>query len=378
LRIADIAELVSDGVEPADAGHLAYVGLEHVDPGIPTLSRTGSPSQVRSRKTVFRRGDVLYGKLRPYLDKAVLVDMDGMCSTDILVLRPKPDTDPDFLVSLLHTEAFIRHAAATTAGVNHPRTSWPAIREFELELPPLAEQRAIAHVLGTVQRARVTTEQAAAALGDLRRALLGYLFTYGPTPISEQADAVLISTDIGLCPAHWEVQPLGSVATLQRGKDLPADERRAGTVPVVGSDGIVGYHDRFVARAPGVCVTRSGSLRRVNWVKHDYWPLNTMLWVKDFHGNSEKFVFYLLSVFPYDRYVGGVSIPTLNRNLIHPVRVGAPPVSEQIEVAHMLEALDRKMAAVEQRRQALDGLFKSLLSELISGRRRVPDFVGAG
>src|SRR5262249_11093601 len=99
MPLGDLVSHVTDGVEPHEATHLPYVGLEHIAAREMTLTRWGAAESVRSRKTLFQPGDILYGKLRPYLDKVVEADTDGICSTDILVLRPNRHIVPYFVVS---------------------------------------------------------------------------------------------------------------------------------------------------------------------------------------------------------------------------------------------------------------------------------------
>jgi type I restriction enzyme, S subunit len=140
-------------------------------------------------------------------------------------------------------------------------------------------------------------------------------------------------------PHHWKAAKLGNVATLQRGRDLPQSQRKQGPYPVIGSNGVVGYHSVFVAHGPGVLVGRSGSVGKVTWVKEGYWPLNTTLWVKDFHGNDPNFVYYLLSYIDLGRYTVGVSVPTLNRNTVHPIEIAVPPLPEQRAIAQVLRTL---------------------------------------
>src|SRR5205823_6480525 len=116
--------------------------------GRPSLAGCGKESDVTSGKTEFHRGDVLFGKLRPYLRKSVLAPEVGICSTDILVFRTNARSCPEYLCLLTHTDEFVEHAKATTSGVQHPRTSWAALRDFKVHIPPLPEQRKIAAVLG--------------------------------------------------------------------------------------------------------------------------------------------------------------------------------------------------------------------------------------
>src|SRR3972149_2188667 len=149
-QFSDICDRVQDAVSPSPGGARLYLGLEHLASGQPSLVGRGTESDVKSGKTQFRNGDVLFGKLRPYLRKSVLVREEGICSTDILVFRANEKTIPSYLCYFTHADEFVSRAKATTAGVQHPRTSWAGLRDFKLHLPPLAEQRRIAGVLGLV------------------------------------------------------------------------------------------------------------------------------------------------------------------------------------------------------------------------------------
>ncbi len=166
----DVCIRVQDAASPTPNGQRLYLGLEHLAPGFPALVGRGSESEVRSGKTAFRKGDVLFGKLRPYLRKSALVSEDGICSTDILVFRASEKSLPEFLCLLTHSDEFVGHAKATTSGVQHPRTSWASLREFKLHVPPLAEQRKIAGVLGLVQRALEQQERLIALTTELKKA----------------------------------------------------------------------------------------------------------------------------------------------------------------------------------------------------------------
>ena len=79
---------------------------------------------------------------------------------------------------------------------------------------------------------------------------------------------------------EWSELPLGDVITLQRGFDLPSQDRNPGNVPIVSSSGVSDYHSEVGVKGPGVVTGRYGTIGQVFFIKEDYWPLNTTLWVK--------------------------------------------------------------------------------------------------
>jgi hypothetical protein len=117
--LADLCELITQQVDPANMGvDFCYLGLEHLPSARLRPMTRGRAADVQSHKFVFRKGDVLYGKLRPYFDKAVLADTDGVCTTELLVLHAKNGTDPRFLACVVHSPDFNKHAmSAAIPGV---------------------------------------------------------------------------------------------------------------------------------------------------------------------------------------------------------------------------------------------------------------------
>src|SRR4051794_40094524 len=96
-KLSEIVACSTEKVEPGEANDAPYLSLEHIESHSSRIIGHGRGSDVKSTKNVFRAGDVLYGKLRPYLNKVCRPDFDGMCSTDILVLQPTKAIDPGFL-----------------------------------------------------------------------------------------------------------------------------------------------------------------------------------------------------------------------------------------------------------------------------------------
>ena len=177
VQFKEVAGLRRENVKPEDNQNLNFVGLEHIDSAESILKRWGDASAMRSAKNHFYPDDILYGKLRAYLDKAVIAEMEGICSTDILVFTGNSKAAPRFLVYLLHTEAFVNHAVATSTGISHPRTSWDSLGKFTFPLPPLSEQRAIAVIFQAIDEKTTALEKEAQHLDELFHAMLDELMT---------------------------------------------------------------------------------------------------------------------------------------------------------------------------------------------------------
>lgn len=172
--------------------------------------------------------------------------------------------------------------------------------------------------------------------------------------------------------AGWELKTLGEVATLQRGFDLPTQDRVSGEFPIVSSSGIIDAHHKGNVRGPGVVTGRSGSIGNVFFVEEDFWPLNTVLYVKDFHGNDPRFVFHLLSHFDLKRFATGTGVPTLNRNFVHDELVNIPPLPEQQRIVGILdeafEGIATAKANAEKNLHNVRALFESHLQAVFSQR----------
>ncbi len=160
---------------------------------------------------------------------------------------------------------------------------------------------------------------------------------------------------------EWRNCTLGDFVTLQRGHDLPEHQRVDGDVPVIGSFGITGKHSTARTRGPGVTVGRSGaSFGVVTYSPVDFWPLNTALYVINFHGNDERFAYYLLKNLDFSRFNSGSAQPSLNRNFIPPMPIHVPPIEEQRAIASVLGALDDKIDLNRRMNETLEAMARSL------------------
>lgn len=153
----------------------------------------------------------------------------------------------------------------------------------------------------------------------------------------------------------WPETRLGNLMTLQRGHDLPDARRHDGSVPVVSSSGITGFHSESKAKAPGVVTGRYGTIGEVYFLETDYWPLNTALYVTDFQGNNPRYCAYFLKNVLKNYQSDKAAVPGVNRNVLHELRVRIPPLPIQHRIASILSAYDdliennrRRMALLEE------------------------------
>lgn len=175
--------------------------------------------------------------------------------------------------------------------------------------------------------------------------------------------------------ADWSQLALGDVATLQRGFDLPGRLRRSGSVPIVSSSGLSGRHNHAMVRAPGVVTGRYGTIGQVFFQTADFWPLNTTLWVSDFHGNDERFVYYLLQRLDFASHSGKSGVPGVNRNDLHTEVVSLPEaVAEQRVVAAALSDVDDLITRLERLTAKKQAIKQGMMQQLLTGRTRLPGF----
>jgi type I restriction enzyme, S subunit len=156
--------------------------------------------------------------------------------------------------------------------------------------------------------------------------------------------------------SEWVTIPLGDVLTLQRGHDLPTQNRLSGEIPILGSSGITGFHNEAKATGPGVTVGRSGnSMGEISYSDKDFWPLNTALYVTDFKGNDPKFLYYLLQTIDFDQFNSGSAQKSLNRNAVYPFEVEIPKSrAEQERISSVLSSLEEKAGVNQKINQTLE------------------------
>ena len=196
-----------------------YLGLENIESGTGRLLLDDLAENAASNVVAFREDDVLFGKLRPYLAKVVHANFDGVGTTELLVLRPKDDVESRFLFYYLLSDGFIDTVNSSTYGTKMPRANSEQVGDLTVNLPPLAEQRAIAAFLDrqTARLDALIAEQRRLIklLQERRAALIGHAVTQGLDPDAPRKDSGI--PWLGEIPANWEAISLKFAAKREPG-----------------------------------------------------------------------------------------------------------------------------------------------------------------
>lgn len=157
------------------------------------------------------------------------------------------------------------------------------------------------------------------------------------------------------------VTTLGNLIEFQRGYDLPKSEFKKGTVPVISSNGILGFHNIAKTKAPGITIGRSGTVGLPHYIDVDFFPHNTALFIKDFKGNYPRYIYYLIKTLGLSDYKSGSGVPTMNRNHLHPIKVNAYlGIKDQQKIASVLYSLDSKIELNNKINDNLEHMAKTI------------------
>jgi type I restriction enzyme S subunit len=174
-------------------------------------------------------------------------------------------------------------------------------------------------------------------------------------------------SELGKIPAEWEVVQIGDVLSLEYGSGLPDRERTHGPYPVVGSNGIIGYHSKAIVKGPGIVVGRKGSIGAVSWIDSDFWPIDTTFYVKIETSNIFlKWLFYELVYLNLGRFRLADVVPGLKRELVHSLKMPLPPFSEQQKIAEILSTVDEAIQKTDKVIAKSERLKKGLMQELLT------------
>ncbi|HPQ44262.1 MAG TPA: restriction endonuclease subunit S [Syntrophales bacterium] len=226
-RLKHSTDLINTKIDGAESD-LPYTGMEHIESWTGKRISTNKDTMSESQTNLYSRSDVLFGKLRPYLAKAHAPDIEGICSSEFLVLRPKA-VEQKFLLNYVLNPDFIAMVDSSTYGAKMPRANWDFVGNLPTLIPPLDEQRTIASFLDReTERIDVLIakkERQIELLQEKRAALISHAVTKGLNPDAKMKDPGI--EWLGEIPEHWKIVKLGFKASVKARlgwKGLKAEE----------------------------------------------------------------------------------------------------------------------------------------------------------
>lgn len=354
----------------------------------------------------FKEGDLLLAKITPCLEngkQGIARDIKGgwgFATTEVYPVRAK-QLDMDFLAFYLMEKKVRGWLSNRLQGATgRQRLPKESLLSLPIPVPPLAEQRAIAHVLRTIQRAIEATEKVIQAAKQLKQSLLQYLFTYGPEPFHCAERVELKETDFKAVPSTWKMFHFGEITSLKNGINFKAGQKGKGILTV---DVLNMYRE-------GLYVEMD-NLYRIDIEPNDQYLLmkNDILFVRSslkqegvgwpalFPGYTEPVSFcgflirarvtsdyldpeFLVNYFRLPQVhralvskSGKVAITNINQGNLSSIPVFAPSINAQKLITDYLEKTDLKLKKEEMKKNALNSLFISLLHNLMTGQIRVKD-----
>jgi type I restriction enzyme S subunit len=281
-------------------------------------------------------------------DTAIL-GIDACFPDSVIGFIPDQDKADARFIKYLFDALLQRQYKTFTQGAAQDNLSQAKLLSLTFPIPGLSEQQYIADILSAYDDLIENNRRRIQLLKQAARLLYKEWFVHLRFPGHEH---VKINNGV---PEGWERKPLGDVLMLQRGFDLPVNNRKDGPYPIYASTGINGYHAEAKVKGPGVVTGRSGSIGTVMYVPDDFWPLNTSLWIKEFKKVGPLFAVHLLSGLHLEQYNGGAAVPTLNRNDVHRIEVLCPSKT-------VLELFDEHVAPVYRQIKILEEQSKKLQS----------------
>ena len=343
-----------------ETNFIKCIELEHLSSETGQLLGFVDGSQSGSIKNVFQKGDVLFGKLRPYLKKYYQPNFDGVCSSEIWVLNGKEILN-DFLYYLIQTNSFV-DLANQSSGSKMPRADWSILENGLFSFPNSEEQQKIASFLSLIDERIQTQNKIINDLKTLKTATAKKIFS----------QELRFKDDNGNDFPEWEVREVGEVFKITRGNVLAMNLvsnqcNEKNTYPVYSSqtknNGLAGYYTDFLFEDAITWTTDGANAGDVNYRSGKFYCTNVCGVLISNEGYANSCIAELINSVSKN-YVSYVGNPKLMNGVMSEIKIPFPSLPEQTKIANFLSAIDSKIDMENQLLQKLEEQKKYLLQNM--------------
>lgn len=367
------------------------VALENVESWSGRFLPTGG--EFEGDGVAFCQGDLLFGKLRPYLAKVYLADEPGEAVGDFHVIRAVRDLEPRFLQYQILNRSFIDVVDGTTFGSKMPRASWEALAGMPVVVPSIAEQCAISafldHETQKTDALIAEQERLLSLLAEKRQAVISNAVTKGLNPNAPMKDSGV--QWLGEVPAHWQVLPIKAIGLLRGGAGFPDDEQgldneelgfyKVASLGKADSFGRLPDAEHTISRETAdrlrafifpkgtVVFAKVGAalmLGRFGSLSRDACIDNNMMGFITAKENEPDFLRYSMHLIKFDLIVNPGAVPSVNGSQIGGYLLPLPSREEQIEIVEFIESETSKLDALRDQAVSAIELLRERRATLIS------------
>ena len=343
-----------------ETNFIKCIELEHLSSETGQLLGFVDGSQSGSIKNVFQKGDVLFGKLRPYLKKYYQPNFDGVCSSEIWVLNGKEILN-DFLYYLIQTNSFV-DLANQSSGSKMPRADWSILENGLFSFPNSEEQQKIASFLSLIDERIQTQNKIIKELKTLKASTAKKIFS----------QELRFKDDNGNIFSEWEVREVGEVFKITRGNVLAMNLvsnqcNEKNTYPVYSSqtknNGLAGYYTDFLFEDAITWTTDGANAGDVNYRSGKFYCTNVCGVLISNEGYANSCIAEIVNSVSKN-YVSYVGNPKLMNGVMSEIKIPFPSFPEQTKIANFLSAIDSKIDMENQLLQKLEEQKKYLLQNM--------------
>jgi type I restriction enzyme S subunit len=277
-----------------------------------------------------------------------------------LFVKSFKGNDPRFLFYLLQTLPF----RDLNSGAAQPMLNRNYAYQLPVRVPDVLTQKRIASILAAYDDLIEVNRRRIAVLEEMARRVFEEWFVHFRFP--KHAECTMIETADGPLPASWRRGVLGDLIGLAYGRALKADTRTPGDVPVIGSSGVVGWHNEALVKGPGIIVGRKGNVGAIIWSPSDFYPIDTVFYVE----TSQPLLFVLHQLRRLVFLNSDAAVPGLNRNAALSIRIVVPPdelmTKYHVAVLPMLDLAEQLRSSNARLAETRDLLLPRLLSGALS------------
>lgn len=411
FSFGDSAALIRNTVKPEDSNGAKYIGLEHIERGTLHLNGYGSANDVSSAKSQFRTGDILFGKLRPYFRKVVRAPFDGVCSTDIWVVRAKEGIDQGFLYYWMASQEFVNFSMQGSEGTKMPRAKWEHVSRHKIPYFALPEQRAIAHILGSLDDKIKLNRQMNRTLEKMAQAIFkSWFIDFDPVRAKaegrdpglpkEIADLFPNSfedSELGPIPKGWKVRSIGEAVQCVGGSTpstknpkywdggtnpfvTPKDMSSLTSPVILGTERHITYAgvEKISSRQLPVGTVLLSSRAPIGYLAITEIPVSVNQGIIAMICNGDLPNHYVLQWTRTNMDIiksnaGGTTFAEISKRNFRPIPVVIPPLDPLDAFVDQVGPLHQQLVLNCLESRELTAIRDTLLPKLISGELRVPD-----